>query len=87
MMDRPAVRIIISQVRFFSLLVRYIYLHVVYIYLHIKYYLLKAVGAALIEAVELWYSIKSMSNEHRVAFAACIAVSIYGLALITLIRM
>ncbi len=87
MMDRPAARIIIEQVRFFRLLVRYIYLHVVYIYLHIKYYLLKAAGAALIEAVKMECCIKSLSKEDRVIFATCIAVSIYILILITLIRM
>lgn len=87
MKDNPVLRIIVDQVRFTRLLVRYLYLHVRYLYLLIRYCLLKIEGAALIEVVELWYSIKSMSKEHRIIFAACIAVSIYGLALVTLIRL
>ena len=86
MADRPIVRIIIGQVRFFSLFVRYVYLHVRYIYLHIKFYLLKAAGAALVEAVKIESCIKALSKEDRVIFATCIAVSIYTLTLIMLIR-
>ena len=86
MKDKPGLRHILDVFRFYGLLLRYCYLRVCYVYLLIKYYLVKAGGAALIEAVEIWYSIKTMSNENRVIFAACIAVSIYGLALITLIR-
>ncbi|MCY3781139.1 MAG: hypothetical protein OXG78_12570 [Chloroflexi bacterium] len=80
-------RIIIAQVRFFSLLVRYFYLHIRYIYLHIKFYLLKAAGAALVEAVKVEYCIKSLSKENRVIFAACVAISIYLLAFIVIFRM
>lgn len=86
MKDNAVVRIITDQVRFYRLLGRYCGLQIRYVYLLIKYHLVKLGGAALIEAVEIWYTIKSMSNENRVIFAACIAVSIYGLALITLIR-
>ena len=87
MRDNPVLRYILDIFRFYGLLLRYCYLKICYVYLLTKYYLLKAAGAALIEAVEIWYSIKTMSNENRVIFAACIAVSIYGLALITLIRL
>jgi hypothetical protein len=87
MKDNPVLRFIIDLLRLYGLLFRYIYLHVRYLYLLIRYCLLKIEGAALIEAVEIWYSIKSMSKEHRIIFAACIAVSIYGLALVTLIRL
>ncbi len=75
------------QVRFLGLLIRYIYLHIRYIQLHIEYYLLKAAGATLIEAVKIECWIKSMSREDRVIFSACIAVSIYVLALVMLIRL
>ena len=87
MKDNAVVRIIADQVRFYGLLGRYICLRIQYVYLLIKYHCVKLGGAALIEAMEIWYSIKTMSKENRVIFAACIAVSIYGLALITLIRM
>jgi len=86
MRDKRAVRIIIDLVRFYGLLGRYIYLHICYVYLQIKFVLLKAAGAALIEAVKIEYCIKSLSNENRVIFAACIAVSIYCLTLVMLIR-
>ncbi len=87
MKDNSGLRVILDVLRFYGLLIRYCYLRVVYVYLLIKYHLVKAGGAALIEAVEIWYMIKTMSNENRVIFAACIAVSIYALALITLIRL
>ncbi len=78
---------ILDALKFYGLLMHYIWLRIVYVYLHIKYYCVKVGGAALIEAVEIWYSIKTMSKENRVIFAACIAVSIYGLSLVTLTRM
>ena len=87
MKDNPFWRFMADQVRITGLLIKYFYLHVRYLYLLIRYCLLKIEGAALIEAVEIWYSIKSMSKENRIIFAACIAVSIYGLALVTLIRL
>ena len=80
-------KIINEHLRFMGLLLRYCYLRVCYIYLHMKYYLLKAAGAALIEVVKIEYFIKSLSKEDRVIFSACIAVSIYILALSLLIRM
>lgn len=86
MMDKPPVRFIVDLVRFYGLLLRYIYLRIRYVYLLCRYYLLKIEGAALVEAVEIWYSIKCMSKENRVILAACIAISIYGLSLIMLIR-
>ncbi|MCY3977689.1 MAG: hypothetical protein OXG23_06285 [Chloroflexi bacterium] len=87
MMGRRVARIIIAQVRFTGLLLHYCYLRLRYIQLHIEYYLLKAAGATLVEAVKIEYWIKSMSKEDRVIFATCVAVSIYILALIMLIRM
>lgn len=80
MRDRPIVRIIVEQAQIYRLLVRYICLRIQYVLLLCRYYLLKMGGAALIEAVEIWYSIKSMSKENRVIFAACVAISIYLLA-------
>lgn len=87
MIGRRVARIIIAQLRLSGLLLRYFYLRVRYIQLHIEYYLLKAAGAALVEAVKLECCIKSLSKEDRLIFATCIAVSIYILALIMLIRM
>lgn len=87
MKDNPVLRFILDIFRLYGLLFRYIYLHFRYVYLLTKYHLVKLGGAALIEAMEIWYSIKTMSNENRLIFAACIAVSIYGLSLITLIRL
>ena len=87
MMNNKVARYIIDALKFYGLLIHYIWLRIVYVYLHIKYYCFKIGGAALIEAVEIWYSIKTMSKENRVIFAACIALSIYGLSLVTLIRM
>jgi len=81
------VKSFIEFVRFIGLLIRYIYLHIRYVYLHIKFYLLKAAGAALVEAVKIECLIKSMSKEDRVIFSAGVAVSIYILALIMVIRM
>ena len=85
-MNNKVARYIVDVLKFYGLLIHYIWLRIVYVYLHIKYYCFKLGGAALIEAMEIWYSIKTLSTENRVIFAACIAVSIYGLALITLIR-
>ncbi len=81
MMDNPLVRIIAEQVKLTGLLIRYIYLHIRYVYLHVKLYLIKFAGAALIEAVKIEYCIKSLSKEDRIVFAACVALSIYLLAL------
>ena len=79
-------RLISKQVRIFCLLVQYFYLHLCKIYLHIKFYFIKAAGAMLIEAVKIEYCIKSLSKEERITFAACVAVAIYALALVLLIR-
>ena len=87
MKKKAAVKFIAKEVKFYCLLVQYVCLKTRYFYLLLKYHCVKLGGAALIEAMEIWCSIKLMSNENRVIFAACIAVSIYGLALITLIRM
>lgn len=87
MMDRPAVRIIIEHVRILGLLVRYVYLHIRYVQLHIQYYLLKAAGAAILEAAKIELCIKSLSKEDRVIFAACVSISIYFLTLTLLVRM
>jgi len=86
-MNKPAVRIIVDLLRLYRTLLRYCYLRVCYIGLHIRYYALILERAVLLEVLEIRRTIKSMSKENRVIFAACIAVSIYGLALITLIRM
>ncbi len=75
-------RIFVKYVEIIGLFVHYIYLHIRLVQLHIQYYLLKAAGAALIEFVKIEYCIKSLSNNERVTFAACIAISIYLLALI-----
>jgi len=80
------VRIINNQVRIFRLLVRYFYLHVRYVQLHVRYYLLRAAGAALVEAAKIECRIKSLSKEDCVIFATCMAVSIYALALVVFIR-
>ena len=85
-MDKPAVKLIKLQIRFLGLMLRYVYLHIRYAYLLIHLYLLKAVGAALIEIVKIEGFIKSLSKEDRVIFAACVAVSIYILALVMFIR-
>ena len=87
MQVRRIVRIVLDVLKFYGLLIHYIWLRIVYVYLHIKLYCFKLGGALLIEAMEIWYSFKTMSNENRVIMAACIAVSIYCLSLITLIRM
>ena len=52
----------------------------------IYYMSLKLAGALLIEAVKIEFCMKSLSKEDRVIFAACIAVSIYVVALIMFIR-
>ena len=83
-MDRPIVRIIVKYFELLGLLLQYAYLHIRLVQLRIYYYLLKAAGAALIEAVKLEYCIKSLSKYDRVIFAACVAVSIYLLAHIIL---
>ncbi len=85
-MLRPIVKFIVDYVRLMGLLVQYFLLHVEYFYLLCCKFLLKVAGAALIEAVKIEYCIKSMSMENRVIFAACVAVSIYVLALVMLIR-
>lgn len=82
MRDNRAVKTIIDLIKFYGLVIYYIGLRVYYVYLHIKLYFLKAAGAALIEAVEILYCVKSLSNENRVIFAACIAVAIYISALV-----
>lgn len=87
MTDKPFARIVMLQVRLSRLLVQYFCLRVRYVYLHIELFLLKAAGALLIEAVKIECFIKSLSKEERFAFAACIAVSIYILALIMRIRL
>ena len=78
MMDRPLVQIPLRLVlgRVIDLVLRhYLYLHIrLRVFLIIQYILLKAAGAALIEAVKIEYCIKSMSKEYRVIFAACIAM-------------
>ncbi len=86
MIVRRAARSFILQVRFIGLLLRYIYLQICYVYLHIRLVFLKIAGALLITWVEIEYFIKSLSNENRVILAACVAVSIYALALVMLIR-
>jgi hypothetical protein len=87
MKDHPLIRFLLDSFRLYGLLIRYIYLHIRYVMLHIELYLLKAAGAILIEAVNIYCCIKSLSKEDRVIFATCTAVSIYILALIMLIRM
>lgn len=87
MMNRPIVRILISQWRLIGLLARYIYLHVLYIMLLMLRFLFKAAGAALVESVKIGYCITSLSKEYRVIFAACIALLMYLLALNLLIQM
>lgn len=86
MIVRRTARIFLLQVRFIGLLLRYIYLHICYVYLHIKLVFLKIAGALLIASVEVEYFFKSLSNENRVILAACVAVSIYTLALVMFIR-
>lgn len=86
MMARQALKIIVSQVRFIGLLLHYVLLHVQLLYLLVCKFLLKVAGAALIEAVKIEYCIKTLSNADRIIFAACIAVSIYAVALAMLIR-
>ncbi|MCY4061777.1 MAG: hypothetical protein OXG53_05375 [Chloroflexi bacterium] len=87
MRHKRAVRTIIDVFRFYGLLLQYFYLHLRKLQLYIQYYLLKAAGALLIEAVKIEYCIKSLSKEERVIFTACIAVSIYIVALVMFIRM
>ena len=87
MKDNAVVKFLIDQARITCLLLRYIYLHICYLYLLIRYALLKIAGALLIEAVKIEYFIKSLSKEDRVMFAASVAVSIYVLMLIAVIRL
>lgn len=87
MKNRPIVRLIIKEIQFTGLLIQYLYLKVCYVSLLIRYHLLKIAGAALIEAVKIEYCIKTLSNGDRIIFAATIAVSIYAVALVMLIRM
>ena len=84
MMNNPIVRIIVRYVQLYGLLIHYFYLRIIWVYLHVKLYAIKLAGAALIEAVKIEYCIKSLSNGDRIIFAACIAFSIYLLALILL---
>ena len=86
MLDSPIIRLVIQHIRLTRLVAKYCCLRVQYVYLLIKYHLIKIGGAALIEAVKMQYFIKSWSKEERVVFAACIAVSIYCLALYWRIR-
>ena len=84
--DKPMLRLIILQFRLFRLLVRYVYLHIRYVELHIRYYLLKIVGAALVEALKMAYAIRCLSRDERLVFATCIALSIYILTVVMPIR-
>ena len=86
MKDNAAVKFLVDQARITWLLARYIYLHICYFCLLMRYALLKVAGALLIEAVKIEYFIKSLSKEDRVMFAASVAVSIYVLMLIAIIR-
>ena len=83
-MVRTTVRIIKDYVHFMGLLVQLLYLRLCYVCLLIRYYMLKIAGAALIEAVNIEYCIKSLSNRDRVVFATCVAFSIYFLVLVVL---
>ena len=87
MKDNAAVKFLIDQARITWLLMRYIYLHFCYFCLLVRYALLKVAGALLIEAVKIEYFIKSLSKEDRVMFAASVAVSIYVLMLVAIIRL
>ncbi len=87
MKDNPFLEILIQQVRLTGMLIRLVLLRLEYLRLLIRLYTIKAVGAALIEAVKIEYCIKSLSKEDRIAFAACVAVSIYVVALTLLVRM
>ena len=87
MSDRQFVKLMRLQARFIGLLLRYLFLRIRYVQLHIHYYLLKAVGAALIEAVKIETFIKTLSKEDRLALAALVVVSIFFLARIMLIRL
>ena len=87
MKDNAAVKFLIDQARITWLLVRYSYLHICYFCLLVRYALLKVAGVLLIEAVKIEYFIKCLSKEDRVMFAASIAVSIYVLMLVAIIRL
>ncbi len=80
-------RIIVDLLRFYYLLLNLGYLYVCKFVLLVQYYGFILAKTVLLEAVELWCTFKCMKIENRIIFAACIAVSIYGLTLITLIRM
>ena len=86
MRDKPEKLSGADVIRFYGLLARYIYLNVRYAYLNIKYYILRAAGAAPIEAVKMESCLKSLSKEDRVIFATCFAVAIYMSALVVFIR-
>ena len=86
MIVRRMAKIFLLQLQFIGLLLQYCYLRICYVYLIICRCLLLVARALLIEAVKIECFIKSMSREDRVIFATCIAVSIYVLALIMLIR-
>ncbi|MDE2821685.1 MAG: hypothetical protein OXN94_02685 [Chloroflexota bacterium] len=75
------------MMKIFVSFVKLLLLYVQYIYLHICYFFLKVAGALLLEAAKIEIYIKFMTKEERIKFAACIAVSIYILMLILLIRM
>lgn len=98
MQDRPNEKIFLGFLRICRLLIRYIYLHIQLYFLLLQRFLLKCLftvlkaaihlwGAAMIGALEVVYSIKSLSNESRIVFAACIALSMYLLALNFILRM
>lgn len=87
MTDNPVLRILMKQIEFLGLLIRLFLLRAYYLCLLVRLHLIKVLGAVLIEAVKIEYWVKSMSNGDRVAFAACVAVSIYVVALIFIVRM
>lgn len=72
--------------RFIGLLIRYFCLRVQYVYLLARLCLIKVAGALLIEIVKIEGFFKALSKEDRIILSACVAVSIYVVALVLSIR-
>ncbi len=85
-MDRPIIQLFVKYLRLYWLLLQYLYLHLRKLQLYIQYYMLKAAGAALIEAVKIEFYFKALSKYDRIMLATIVAVSIYSLALVFIFR-
>ncbi len=77
---------IINEIEIMGLLLKIYYFKLLLLLLKILRVLIRVGGALLVEAVKILYLTKFLSKEERIIFSACVAVSIYILALVMFIR-